>query len=488
MDSQFPLPRLPAEIIHRICQCFVDAAPLEICGGGVGNAARKQGSAQSAGKPESAKLNEIMGLSRLLMVDPAFLAAKRRAENRQTLFACLQVSRQWFQCAMPFIWQHPQLHLLSNELIINPGNEDLWTRQFADLIRVVELPPEHHQERRRRRRDNRFSLQPDYQPVNDGEMMLLLSKCRYLQKVDLTPLSHLSTLAAMDSMMSTHREYARRRSDPEQSYAEMNCEDDLSFKEPSTGLLYLDYTLDALVNSRQTLRSLSMRCWNGSAYAQTFWPTLLEKFRKSIRSSPALFGRLTSLDVSESYLLTDATFTEPLFGGQVSLMPQLTRLNISSLPFLTDKSIELILKQCPRLKELNVAYCPQITDQSLVMMRECQPFRDTLETLHVGGCCGFSANGLESLFGGTEPWRNLQELNMTYLPVTDACLELMTENVPLLSSLRLMSCKQVSADAIARLIEIRGYSEDDEHENLAWLDLSFCDSVLPEYMAICSSA
>lgn len=478
--------RLPSEILERICSYFVeDLTPVKEMNGQHRLKQLKMTSSLNNSDDRTHSYHDINhGYHNLCLVDPGFLAAKKRAENRQTLIACLLVNREWFQCALPFLWQHPQLHLLSTELL-EPGNEELWTRKFADLVRIVELPPEHYQERRRRRRDHRFNPSEKdyhYQPVNDGEMMALIAKCRYLQRVDLTPLSHLSTLAAMDSMMTVHREYARRRSDPDTNDSPSNVTDE-NFKEPSTGLLYLDYTIDALVNSRHTLQSLSMRCWNGSAYAQAFWPTLLEKFEKSIRrSSPALFGRLQKLDVSESYLLTDATFTQPLFGGFFSLMPQLTHLNISSLPFLTDQSIQLIMQKCPRLKELNIAYCPQITDQSLVMMQNCQPFRDTLEVLHIGGCCGLTSHGLQSLFAGNYSWTKLLELNMTYLPVTDLCLDLISENVPNIQSIRLMSCKQITADSVANLIMMRGYATDKDAQKLDWLDLSFCDGVLPEYM------
>ena len=98
--------------------------------------------------------------------------------------------------------------------------------------------------------------------------------------------------------------------------------------------------------------------------------------------------RLTALDLTESYALTDNSLTV------VSQLPALTSLVVTQCGRLTDDGIVRAAEaRADSLTHLDVSYCRLLTDASLVAVAGC----DHLTALHAASCPKLTAAGLGAL-------------------------------------------------------------------------------------------
>jgi hypothetical protein len=112
-----------------------------------------------------------------------------------------------------------------------------------------------------------------------------------------------------------------------------------------------------------------------------------QALQTALTAHPTL-RRLTALDLTDSYALTDDSVTV------LSQLPALTSLVVTQCGRLTDNSIVHVVKaRADTLTQLDVSYCRLLTDTSLLAVGQCKH----LTALHAAMCPKLTSVGLAAL-------------------------------------------------------------------------------------------
>ena len=181
-----------------------------------------------------------------------------------------------------------------------------------------------------------------------------------------------------------------------------------------------DQSLNSLGRLCPKLRILKLT-WDGQCCPLTPESTQAIGFHRQI---------LHSLDLSEQRHLTKAAFLEIL--GSDPLL-NLLSLKLAYCRALKKEDLALIPLHCPNLHSLDLYHCPAATHDTLITIAEGCPL--------------------------------LRELDLSGLPIKDETVIALASRIPLLETLTLASCKNLSDEAILTVFKLSG--------SLRHLDCSF---------------
>ena len=145
----------------------------------------------------------------------------------------------------------------------------------------------------------------------------------------------------------------------------------------------------------------------------------------------------------------------------------LPHLNLSGC-YLTDASVEAIVRACPELRSLNLSGCTELRNPQIKLK--------LLTHLDLSGCYDLTDAAIQAI---VENCPNLINLNLNRChQITDATVGIIAKNCPKLKSLNLNGCNQITDAAIQAIAKI--------YPNLRSLDLSWCSKIT--YAAILAIA
>ena len=166
--------------------------------------------------------------------------------------------------------------------------------------------------------------------------------------------------------------------------------------------------------------------------------------------------------------------------------PNLTAVDFSEWKAIVNEDIFMLLRYCMNLSSLNICRCPHITDAAVIAVaehcpqlallniRECQSISDTslhalaqychgLKSIDISHIKNISDEGVSAL---AVKCSMLQEFAASYSKLTDAGLTALAYNCRDLRKINLSACKNVTVDALHKLVM--------NCKLLCDLDLSYC--------------
>ncbi|KAF9357915.1 hypothetical protein BGX26_002853 [Mortierella sp. AD094] len=137
--------------------------------------------------------------------------------------------------------------------------------------------------------------------------------------------------------------------------------------------------------------------------------------------------------------------------------------------FVTDKTLQTILENCPRLCRLTISECHGITDEGFKLIRDSKCVaQSTLISLHMAGCYQITDKGLLNLAGESEdiqlqPRFESLDLAGCYRITDQGLIPLLRQCGNRLIQLRVHDCIDVTSESVLALAE--------HCPRIRWLDL-----------------
>ncbi|EGC35315.1 hypothetical protein DICPUDRAFT_152393 [Dictyostelium purpureum] len=205
------------------------------------------------------------------------------------------------------------------------------------------------------------------------------------------------------------------------------------------------------------------------------WQTLkiLDLSGCSKLSDNVFFNLPECLNLEQLILEACYNLTDKSAKSIASIMPNLWKLSLKGLKFLTDEGVQTIVEKCKKIKDLKLSRCHTLTSYSADLIAE--HLGDTLERIDLSICPQIVEESLINLLKKCTP--KLIAINFSEnQTVSEETIKVINESFPNLQHLRLDSCVKIKSDGfefkIPSLKTLSLMKSQIYHHSLAIISLS----------------
>lgn len=169
--------------------------------------------------------------------------------------------------------------------------------------------------------------------------------------------------------------------------------------------------------------------------------------------------QLREFRISQNRNITDNIFKS--LPDTQSLM-RLRIMDFTDCYFITDRSIQKLVKCAPRLRNIVLSKCINITDASLKALSK---LNKSLHYLHLGHCAGITDYGVKILI---DQCYKLQYIDLACCSQLTNASVIELANLPRLKRIGLVKCNNITDEGILQLVHKRGPGDTLERVHLSY--------------------
>lgn len=154
----------------------------------------------------------------------------------------------------------------------------------------------------------------------------------------------------------------------------------------------------------------------------------------------------------QQFFITGTSLTEPtsiplddILINLTNNWPNLTHLEVSFCPFLTDEIIISITEHCQKLENINFSSSAHLSDRSLESLQTCT----NLNTVILSRCPKITDAGFIQL---ASMCHNLIHINLSFTRITDNAVLSFSSNCKSLSVISIAGCSNITGTAVLSLV------------------------------------